>query len=191
MREKALQPGQPGGPHPIGARKRKDANDGNASQLTVDSSDPRPTPIGARRQGACNTSTTSHVDGGSHAPRSHPTGAARRDFSHAYRAPAISAEAPPKDSSSSDDDAEAPHDILGVHASASLSEVFAAYKRLALSTHPDKTNTCDRSRFQQVARAYAKLKKVLPVDKSTSSQDLSGDCRKNLTKPSSELQQGA
>ena len=48
-----------------------------------------------------------------------------------------------------------PHDILGVPRGASVDEIKAAYRKLALATHPDKGGSADE--FFRVARAYRAL----------------------------------
>ena len=48
-----------------------------------------------------------------------------------------------------------PHDILGVSRGASVEQIKAAYRKLALATHPDKGGSADE--FFRVARAYRAL----------------------------------
>lgn len=48
-----------------------------------------------------------------------------------------------------------PHDVLGVPRDASVEEIKAAYRKLALETHPDKGGSADE--FFRIARAYRAL----------------------------------
>ena len=56
-----------------------------------------------------------------------------------------------------------PWDILGIEQSASLEDVKAAYKRLALKYHPDKGGS--ESDFTRIQTAYEVLKerKHIPI----------------------------
>lgn len=49
-----------------------------------------------------------------------------------------------------------PHEILGVAPEASLSQIKAAYRRLAQQHHPDRTGG-DTEEFQRIKAAYETL----------------------------------
>eukprot|EP00873_Tetraselmis_striata_P027001 jgi/Tetstr1/447265/TSEL_034702.t1 len=49
-----------------------------------------------------------------------------------------------------------PYETLGVHKNSTLDQIRAAYRKLAIKTHPDKTGG-DDTQFKKVADAYETL----------------------------------